>query len=119
MESMKLLYITMVSATLSVFVFFMQKNKTNALVQENVEALSYDSENGIKRVSEIIERFEENVIKQPDSIDKNGHVITWKNIVTSITHTVQCAPTEGMLICKSRKDIHSKDYPEECPNANQ
>lgn len=113
---MKILYIA-IASTVSVLLYYMHRYDTNELILDNVEALSYDPENDVKRVSDITEYLDENIIEVADSV-YNGYVITWKKVVTSVTHTVECAPTEGVLKCKSRKDTHSKDYPEECPYAH-
>ncbi len=115
---MKKLSIAIALAILAT-VYFVQEHNTDALVIENVEALSYgDAEPNVKKVSDIIETFNEETVQEPDSLDEEGHVIKWKNVVVGVVHTVTCSPTEGELICKARTDYHSKDEPNLCPNAH-
>lgn len=111
---MKKIYIaTALAATITLYI---QQNKdVDELTIENVEALSYNSEVSPQKVSDIIETYDENTEKRPDSTDNNGNIISWKDEVVSITHTVQCASTAGELTCTARNDIHSKDIPDYCP----
>lgn len=111
-------YYIVIVCTITALTCYVHKKTDSALIQENVEALSDSPENGIKKVSDIAEYLVENIEEKPDSFDTNGKILTWKDEIVSVTHIIKCSETEGLLTCKSRKDIHSKDYPEECPYAH-
>jgi len=94
----------------------MQEEHTEALIFENVEALSQsETSPNAKKVLDIINDYDEETILEPEYDDK-GNIKGWKHVVVWLVHTVTCSQAEGSLTCVKRKDFHSIYDPEFCPN---
>jgi len=100
---------------LSVLVYFMQEEHADELVIENVEALSAGETNAnVKRAAFILHVYSEET-RLDAEYDEKWNIKEWKEVVDRVVHIVKCID-EGIVPCKARKDFHSVDDPEFCPN---
>lgn len=98
------------------FYAFSGKDNSAIISLINAEALSM-GEMQERLVSDITNNYDEEIVQEPDSINEQGMVVSYKDVVTSVKHTVVCSMTDGRLRCMPRTDYHynSSDW-FLCPN---